>query len=528
MAISAVSDAGLVPRPSVIQPVRAVHGAASPAVMRIIFGFDDPLLQRGQQVPVAWSEADAVNGHMLLAGKSGSGKTFSLRRIVRQITRAQRNVRVHLMDVHGDLELDDCSTVIFSESTPYGINPLKLSSNPHYGGVRKRIQAFIEMVNDSSRTPMGDRQVASLRNLLQDLYAMHGFRADDASTWHEEPGSLPSGEGRVYLDIPFDSKDSAKDAARAAGLTLQFDRDAKCWWTDRHEGPLERYPQKRFGKHYPSLAEAAAFAKTRLRTLTTGGGTKSTRLLEEHNKRVVSWQAKARKFGAGLGNGEDVEEARQEVERGVDDVIESFSEYVAGIATGKELDALIRYDSMDTIRSIVNRLETIVASGIYRSAEPPFDDAAPVWRYNLTALSGTEQKMFVWTRLTEIFEHARERGIVKGAAELRDVIVVDEAHQFFADKDTNILDRLAKEARKFGVALIAASQSPTHFSEDFLANCGTKILLGLDSLYFDGTVRKMRIDKEVLNAVVPGKVAAIQTSVRGEQAPQFKLVRVSG
>ena len=86
--------------------------------MRIIFGFDDPLLQRGQQVPVAWSEADAVNGHMLLAGKSGNGKTFSLRRIVRQITRAQRNVRVHLMDVHGDLELDDCSTVIFSESTP--------------------------------------------------------------------------------------------------------------------------------------------------------------------------------------------------------------------------------------------------------------------------------------------------------------------------------------------------------------------------------------------------------------------------
>lgn len=78
------------------------------------------------------------------------------------------------------------------------------------------------------------------------------------------------------------------------------------------------------------------------------------------------------------------------------------------------------------------------------------------------------------------------------------------------------------------MALIAASQSPTHFSEDFLANCGTKILLGLDSLYFDGTVRKMRIDKEVLNAVVPGKVAAIQTSVRGEQAPQFKLVRVSG
>lgn len=523
----AISDVEFATRP-LTPTAQAAQAAASPGVMRIIFGFDDPLLQRGQQVPVAWSEADAVNGHMLLAGKSGSGKTFTLRRIVRQVTRAQRGVRVHLMDVHGDLELDDTSTVIFSESTPYGINPLKLSSNPHYGGVRKRIQAFIEMVNDSSRTPMGDRQVASLRNLLQDLYAQHGFRADDASTWQEEPGGAPShGEGRIYLDVPFESKDGAKDAARAAGITFQFDRDAKCWWTDRHEGPLERYPQKRFGKHYPSLADAAAFAKTRLRSLTTGGGTKATRLLEEHNKKVVAWQAKARKLGAGLANGEDVEEAKKDVEHGMEGVIESFTDYVTGIATGKELDALIRYDTLDTMRSIVNRLETIVASGIYRSAEPPFDDTLPVWRYNLTALSGTEQKMFVWTRLTEIFEEARERGIVRGAAEIRDLIVVDEAHNFFADKDTNVLDRISKEARKFGVALVAASQSPTHFSEDFLANTGTKILLGLDSLYFDGTVRKMRIDKEVLGAVVPGKVAAIQTSVRGEQSPQFKLVRVS-
>ena len=117
-------------------PVAHVAQAATaPAPMRIIFGFDERAMQRGQQDPVAWSDADAVNGHMLLVGKSGSGKTFTLRRIVRQITRAQRNIRVHLMDVHGDLELDDASTVVFSESTPWGINPLKLSADPHYGGV---------------------------------------------------------------------------------------------------------------------------------------------------------------------------------------------------------------------------------------------------------------------------------------------------------------------------------------------------------------------------------------------------------
>ncbi|CAN7760943.1 MULTISPECIES: hypothetical protein [unclassified Variovorax] len=73
-----------------------------------------------------------------------------------------------------------------------------------------------------------------------------------------------------------------------------------------------------------------------------------------------------------------------------------FTVYVTGIATGEELDALVRYDTLDTIRSIVNRLETIVASGIY-CATPAFDESAPIWRYNLTALSQTEQRLLVWT-----------------------------------------------------------------------------------------------------------------------------------
>jgi hypothetical protein len=42
------------------------------------------------------------------------------------------------------------------------------------------------------------------------------------------------------------------------------------------------------------------------------------------------------------------------------------------------------------------------------------------------------------------------------------------------------MDKIAKEARKFGIALLAASQAPGHFSQDFLGNVGTEVLLGLD------------------------------------------------
>ena len=88
-------------------------------------------------------------------------------------------------------------------------------------------------------------------------------------------------------------------------------------------------------------------------------------------------------------------------------------------------------------------------------------------------------------RLEELFAEAVQRGEQKT---IRDVIFLDEAHIFFDDNPDNIINTIAKEARKFGVALICISQSPTHFSEDFIAAVSTKVILGIDELYWKGSV----------------------------------------
>ena len=496
--------------------------------LSIIFGLDDiALRQNGQKIPVAWSEQTAINGHMLVAGKSGSGKTFTLKRIVSQIVRSGRPIRIHAFDVHSDLSFSDESHVLFSESTHYGINPLKISAHPHYGGVRKRVQGFIQMINDCSRE-LGPRQEASLRAILYDLYEINGFKLNDPDTWSvpEQPEQASKTDGRIYLDIPFDEKDRAKELARSAGIFLAFDSQLKAWYCDRHEGGLERWPRKVFGKRYPTVPDAARFAANRLRALYTGGGSKAMRMLEDHNRKVSAWHNKCRKLAAG-GPVEDIEKLREEVQAGAVALCESFQEYVLNIETGKELDNLIRFDTADTVRSLVDRLESMVATGIFKVMEPPFDPSKPVWRYGLGPLGESEQQMFVWTRLTQIFDDAREAGPVSGPSELRDVIIIDEAHKFFRDKEENILNTLAKEARKFGIALICASQSPSHFSEDFLGNVGTKILLGLDQMYHDQTIRKMKIDPRVLDCIIPTKVVAVQMASRAEQKPRFIQTRVS-
>ena len=108
---------------------------------------------------------------------------------------------------------------------------------------------------------------------------------------------------------------------------------------------------------------------------------------------------------------------------------------------------------------------------------------------------------------------------------LRDILIIDEAHLFFRDNDNNILNTIAKEGRKFGLGLVCASQSPTHFSEDFFANVATKVVLGVDQMYWDNLVRKMKVDAKTLLYVKPFQVIGVQMNNKGETKSRFTMVR---
>ena len=74
--------------------------------------------------PVVWDSKQAINGHMLISGPSGTGKTFQLNRLIASL--AQQGVsRIHVLNVHGDLcdgmPEDQVHTVRFSEQSPYGL-----------------------------------------------------------------------------------------------------------------------------------------------------------------------------------------------------------------------------------------------------------------------------------------------------------------------------------------------------------------------------------------------------------------------
>ena len=431
-------------------------------------GVDTSGVREGKRNPVVWDTEKLINGHVLIVGKSGTGKTHTLRQMLAQISAEARpgQIRVHIMDVHGDIDIEGASTVKFSEATPYGFNPLVVNPDPDFGGVRKRIQSFMNALNRTGFR-LGPKQEAALRNILNDLYAANGFYDNDPNSWRLDDG------------VP-----------------------------------------RRFPKKHPSMDDAVRYASAKLRAMFLGTSSKTVEALSKLYKKQGQFHNKLK--GAGrLAKPEDQEAMKVELQKIAEECVGLFQEHLESIQTGHELSDLIKYDSKDVMKSVVDRLENLQNIGIFRPQRPPFDRDAPLWRYDIKALAQDEKKLFVAFILEAIFLRAQQRGVQSDVVE---IVVLDEAHLFLTDDPDNPINVIAKEARKFGLALFAASQSPIHFSDDFLSNVSTKIILGIDQMFWDGSVRKLKMKIEALEWIVPHHKMIMQMNNRGQTRNQFLWV----
>ena len=482
--------------------------------MQITYGYDAGARKRNETVPIAWNSKGAVNGHCLLVGMSGAGKTHNLRKMVRQMQESSgsKPLRFHVFDVHGDIEIDGASTVMFSEQTTYGMNPLRVNPDPHFGGLRKRVQGFISTVNRVMRA-LGPKQEAALRNILYDIYARHGFKQNDPDTWiiDDYAARLVSdgSDNRLYIDVPLAEKDDAK------GLGARWDGSLRSWFipTGDYQGAITRWPPKTLARTHPSITEALHHARHVMQMAFLGTGMEAITNLEIANRAAGNYQ---RKLLEALRRGEKAfedEKLESDLNKAKERAVETFKAYAESIITGRELTDLMKYDSVDVLKSVVDRLENLNAIGIFKSVPPPFDPDSQVWRYNITALSMEERKLFVLFRLEELLANAIQRGEQDDVVE---VIILDEAHIYADDDPENVINSIAKEARKFGVALICASQNPTHFTEDFISSVATKVILGIDEMYWRGSTTKMRVSEEALAWIKPQKTMLVQIKTRGE------------
>lgn len=481
--------------------------------MEINFGFEAKTIKTGEPKPVMWNSLHVVNPHILLLGVSGTGKTFNLKKIAQSLvnTNTNQNFRIHVFDVHGDIDIDSniASSVVFSESTQWGMNPLKINSDQHFGGVRKRVQGFTTTINKVMRS-LGPKQEATLRNLLIDLYKRHGFEPNNPSTWSvpdnpiQVQGSDPT---RLYLDIPFAEKDMASSVGAA------WDRELSCWYIHKtsYHGAITKWGPKYKSRTNPTIADLLRYSRLVLEKAYLGTGSEAVVNLEVVNRMAARLH---KKILSSMKTGGKLEEnIDEDLENAKTKAIESYESYINSILTGVELETVMKYDSVDVLKSVLDRIENLDAIGIFKHKTPPFDVDKAVWRYDIKSLLLQEKKLFVLFKLEELFNAAVQRG---EQSEIIDVVLLDEGHLFRDDSDDNIVDTIVKEARKFGLALICASQSPKHFSEDFMSQTGTKIILGLDETQYKASERKLMIPPNALPWIKPQKTLLVNTKLKAQ------------
>src|SRR3546814_4616702 len=74
----------------------------------------------------------------------------------------------------------------------------------------------------------------------------------------------------------------------------------------------------------------------------------------------------------------------------------------------------------------------------------------------------------------------------------------------------HIMNRMAREVRKFGVGLILVSQNFDHFPEDLIANSAMTMILGLHDMHHDRAARRLGLKRENLKWIKPKQTALVQ------------------
>jgi len=386
------------------------------------------------------------NGHTAIIGGSGVGKTYQLNKLVNSVSSDAPNVRMHVFDVHGDVKTSQGSRVDFSASTPYGLNPLTIDPDPHYGGVHRRIAQFIKMINAGGK--LGVKQEATLRKLLIDLYALNGFKANEPQTW-----------------------------------------DIRLHTNKRHK--------------VPTISDLLRFTEFHIRQLKTGTGSEAYHALKNVEKTVKSLNRKKKQANASTATDKDIDQ----LEAAKLKAKETYNSYIDTIQSGEELDDIIAFDNIDNLTSLLQRIQNLDAAGIFKDVPPPFNDNCPAWEYDIKALTTDEQRMFVEVSLNYIFQHAKAEPHTKYP---RRFIILDEAHKYLSKDPDNIINVIVREGRKFGIALILISQELKDFPTTIITNTAVKIILGVDEYYHDQCSRKLNLARARLASIRPRNSALVQ------------------
>jgi len=118
----------------------------------------------------------------------------------------------------------------------------------------------------------------------------------------------------------------------------------------------------------------------------------------------------------------------------------------------------------------------------------------PITILDLSGMPSTRLSLLLGSILDILFESALwGRNLSSGMKNRPLLVVLEEAHRYLSKSETGLakymVQRIAKEGRKFGVGAMIVSQRPSEIDETILSQCGTIIALRINNSTDRGIVK---------------------------------------
>lgn len=153
-----------------------------------------------------------------------------------------------------------------------------------------------------------------------------------------------------------------------------------------------------------------------------------------------------------------------------------------------EIKGIIKKVGLSTIGALARRIERLNRMGIFDIKGTPLEDIVNKNQLTVIDLSDADERVsetIVATIGRRIFE-ARKAYVKEGDGNLQipTFLIVEEAHNFAPRSmeerpvlSKNVLKKIAREGRKFGVGICIVSQRPSKLDSDVLSQCNTQIIM---------------------------------------------------
>lgn len=419
-----------------------------PAASATAFHFGQGLFKKNETFTWDPDDEAEANPHLLVWGGSGAGKSFLLKEIISYLHSRQKHI--HLIDLHGDLKTPNDNTMIIGGNQgKYGVNVFQFDSSNENAGPNGQISQIVSMFRSTYLQNMGGIQELVLKQLCSDTYLVSGLDRNNPSTW-------------------MDGTAEEKTPNLSSMLSL-----------------IDKILIQVKG---PESIQIHIDAKIRsLRSLVSKHGEGHDLCSKEHAKLMETISA----YVTSQYTDEENPLGQVKLDKAID----------LGVYSNKKAIA--------TLESLSMYAKALNECNIFQSTPPPVKKDV-VNRYQLQYMDDDVRRFFVETLISKIFRAAQmrgeyhKRGQFNRGKKVDTYVILDEIQSIFPSSaaernlQSQTYNRIAGEARKYGLGLIVLTQSPSSFPTPMLANITKRVGLKTNPIDIPDAKKRLGVSDNAL------------------------------